>query len=299
MTKSTIAAALCMAAAAGWAAKEPFGGVETKGVAIVAAEQAGRRFVVVDSAADDGYVWEWKPEMDRPEVAKLAGRFGNPSDVRPKPDGKLLVICSGGGFAKIDVKTRQAEFVGVCKAANPHSIEELPDGRVACASSDGNAVTIVDPRANPFKPAAQPSKKALALKSAHGVVWDAARKSLWALGATEIVELEYLPETMDAKVKARYGFIESGCGQWGHDLVLRKDGTLSFTTHDAVNSFDPRTGKFTVLEKTPTVKSISFGAKGEMRCVPKVKWWTDTIAVGSERVTRAGTRFYKARYLAD
>lgn len=297
MTKSTIAAALCAAAAAAGAA-EPFGGVETKGTAIVAAEQAGRRFVVIDSAADDGYVWEWKPESDRPEVAKLAGRFGNPSDVRPKPDGKLLVICSGGGFAKIDVKTGKAEFAGVCGAANPHSIEELPDGRVACASSDGNAVTIIDPREHPFGKG-QPSKKVLALTSAHGVVWDAKRKSLWALGATEIVELEYLPETMEAKVKSRHEFIEAGCGKWGHDLVLRKDGTLSFTTHDSVSSFDPRTGKFTVVETAPTVKSISFGAKGEMRCVPKVKWRTDTIAVGEKRVTRAGARFYKARYLAN
>lgn len=272
-------------------------GVNIKGVAIMAAEQAGRRFVILDSASEDGYVWEWSPVKDNPNVAAIANRFGNPSDLRHKKDGKMIVICSGGGFAKIDIKTCKAEWAGVCPSANPHSIEELPDGRIATASSDGASVMIIDPREFPFDTKKQKKRKVLELKQAHGVVWDAVRKSLWAIGDTNIVELEYIPEQMGAKVKSQHDFVTAGCGKWGHDLLLGNDGKIYFTTHDTVSVFIPETRQFEILDRVPMVKSISHGKDGEVRCVARTKWWTDTIFMGDKKIVRPGAKFYKARYL--
>lgn len=289
-------AAVCLASSACVAGVLP-DGIKIKGVAVMGAEQAGRRFVIMDSASEDGFVWEWSPVKDRPKVAAIAGWFGNPSDLRHRKGGKMLVICSGGAFAKIDIRTCKADYAGICPSANPHSIEELPDGRIATASSDGGSVMIIDPREFPFDWKKQRKRKVLELEQAHGVVWDAARKSLWAIGSTDIVELEYLSGEMGVKVKSRHDFVTAGCGKWGHDLLLGEDGNVYFTTHDTISSFLPETRQFKVLDRVRLVKSISFGKEGQIRCIARTRWWTDTINIGDKRIVRPGTRFYKARYL--
>jgi hypothetical protein len=271
--------------------------LKTKGFAVIAVEQAEKRVVILDSAESGGYLWQWSAKSDSPKVAFLDGFFGNPSDVRVKKDGKILMICSGGGFAKIDVATCKADYAGVCPSPNPHSIEELPDGRIATASSDGASVMIIDPREFKFQYNKQPKKNVLKLESAHGVVWDAKRQSLWAIGSTAIVEMAYLPAEMNIKEKGRYDFLSAGCGKWGHDLLLGDDGLVYFTTHDTVSVFDPSSRAFKVLDNATAVKSISFSKHGQMRCKARVKWWTDTVTVGEKSIVRPGAKFYKARFL--
>ena len=270
--------------------------IKTKGFAVVAVEQAKQRVVIFDSAESDGYLWQWSALCDSPSVSALNASFGNPSDVRVKKDGKILMICSGGGFAKIDVATCKADYAGVCPSANPHSIEELPDGRIATASSDGESVMIIDPREFKFQHNKQPKKNVLKLESAHGVVWDAKRQSLWAIGSTAIVEMAYLSAEMNIKEKGRYDFLSAGCGKWGHDLILGDDGHVYFTTHDTVSVFDPSSRTFKVLDNATCVKSISFSKHGQMRLKARVKWWTDTITVGEKSIVRPGAKFYKARF---
>jgi streptogramin lyase len=271
--------------------------LKTKGFAVIAVEQAKKRVVILDSAEKDGYVWQWSAKSDSPKVASLDGFFGNPSDVRVKKDGKIIMICSGGAFAKVDIASCKAEYAGVCPSANPHSIEELPDGRIATASSDGASVMIIDPRKFKFESAKQPKRKVLDLESAHGVVWDAKRQSLWAIGSTAIVEMAYIPAEMGVKEKGRYDFVSAGCGKWGHDLLLGEDGLVYFTTHDTVSVFDPVSRSFKVLDKAAAVKSISFSSHGKLRCQARVKWWTDTITVDDKVIVRPGAKFYKARFL--
>lgn len=271
--------------------------LKTKGFAVIAVEQAKKRVVILDSAEKDGYIWQWSAKSDSPKVASLDGFFGNPSDVRVKKDGKIIMICSGGAFAKVDIASCKAEYAGVCPSANPHSIEELPDGRIATASSDGASVMIIDPRKFKFESAKQPKRKVLNLESAHGVVWDAKRQSLWAIGSTAIVEMAYIPAEMGVKEKGRYDFVSAGCGKWGHDLLLGEDGLVYFTTHDTVSVFDPVSRSFKVLDKATAVKSISFSSHGKLRCQARVKWWTDTITVDDKVIVRPGAKFYKARFL--
>ena len=264
---------------------------------IVAAEQAESRWVVIDPGKTNGFEWAWTPAED-PHIGKECLAFsGNPSDVRPMGKGKLLVICSGGLFARIDMKTRRADYFGRCASSNPHSVAELPDGCVACATSDGGQIVLIDPRQSPFDPARQPQKNAYPLEQAHGVLWDTKQKRLWALGATMIVQLKYQLGTMELKEMGRWDFIADGCGKFGHDLIFAEDGKLVFTTHETVSTFDVKTHKFKVLDKTPYVKAISFAKRGELRTIPREKWWTDTLLVDGREVVRTGCKFYKARWL--
>ena len=268
---------------------------------IVAAEQAESRWVIIDPDKTNGFEWVWAPAED-PYIGKGEGRryvpsAGNPSDVRLLGKDKLLVICSGGMFARIDRKTCRADYFGRCNSYNPHSIAELPDGRVACATSDGGQIVLVDPRKDPFDPAKQPQKNAFPLKQGHGVLWDAKAKCLWALGSTMIVKLEYLPETMELKEKGRWDFIADGCGNVGHDLIFAEDGNIVFTTRGTVSAFDVRTHTFKVLEKTADVKAISYAKQGVLRTIPRESWWTDTLLIDRREVVRKGCRFYKARWL--
>lgn len=269
------------------------------GAAIVAAEQAGRRYVVIDPDAKDGYLWQWKPEDDSRIDKRYCGKFGNPSEVKPRNNGKLLVAASGSGFACVNMKTGKADFFGVVKSANLHSIDLLPDGRVALACSDGNCIALVDVKEHPFDPSKQRQNTSFKLEQAHGVVWQPYRARLWAIGATDIVELQYCPDELEFREKARFNFTEAGCGKWGHDMISDGDGNLVFTTHDTVSKLDLSAGKFTVLEKRTAVKSLSQDPKGDLYCIPREKWWTDTLIAGDKEIRRGGARFYKARYLGD
>lgn len=268
------------------------------GAAVVAAEQAERRCVVLDPAAGEGYLWQWRPEDD-PRIGECYhSAFGNPSEVKPRDNGRLFVTASGGGFASIDMKTGRADFFGTVHwSYNPHSIALLPDGRVALACSQGNCVALADVREHPLDPAGQRQNAAFGLESAHGLVWQPRRARLWALGATDIVGLLYCPDEMAFREQERFNFTGAGCGRWGHDLVGDGDGNLVFTTHETVSRLDPATGAFTVLEQRPNVKSVSFSRQGTLYCIPRQEWWTDTLHVGEREITRAGARFYKARWL--
>lgn len=269
------------------------------GATIVATEQAKRRYVVIDPDTKDGYLWQWKPEDDPRIDKRYYATFHNPSEAKPRYNGKLLVAASGNGFACIDMKTGKADFFGVVQSANLHSIDLLPDGKVALACSDGNCVALVDVKKHPFDPAKQQQNTSFKLESAHGVVWQPYRARLWAIGATDIVGLLYSSNEMAFHEKARFNFTEAGCGKWGHDLISDGDGNLLFTTHETVSKLDLTTERFTVLEKRAHVKSLSLDSKGNLYSVPREKWWTDTLIAGNKEIMRNGARFYKARYLGD
>lgn len=265
---------------------------------IVAAEQAGTRYVVIDPAEKDGYAWEWKPSQDA-AVGKWAASFGNPSEVKPRPDGKLLVAASGSGFACVDMRRRTPDFFGVVRAANLHSIELLPGGVVAAACSDGNCVALVDVKAHPLDPAKQ-RQNTYRLEQAHGVVWMPYRAPhLYAIGRRHVVEYRYDRENFKLEEKRRFDFTAAGCGEWGHDMMRDGEGRLVFTSHDAVGRLDLATGEIVKLEDRKAVKSHSIRDDGTiLYCVPKEKWWTDTLlASDGAAVVRPGARFYKARWI--
>ena len=250
--------------------------------------------------------WVWSSKGD-PNVREQDRRlFGVPDECKPVDGGKLILMNDSlGGFAGLDVMTGLCAFYGNA-GGNPHSVDRLPDGRIAVASSTGGTLKIFDVKEHPFEPSKQKVVTALDLPGGHGVVWDARRNSLFALGYTNLYELAYSSETMSVSVKKCWNYVAACRDAWGHDLVPDGQGGYYFTNHSGVWHFDPETEKFTLAREVWNVKAFSPSESGDLLTVPREQWWTDTLLVlpsGSSDLHKArkivlpGAKFYKARWL--
>ena len=250
--------------------------------------------------------WVWAAKDDpnvKPEHRRL---FGAPDECKPRKGGGLILMnASCGGFAGLDVKTGRCSFYGNA-GGNPHSVELLPDGNVAVASSTGRTLKIFDVKGHPFDPEKQKCVTALDLPGGHGVEWDAKRGTLFALGYTNLYELAYLPETMSVKVLRRWDYTSACVDAWGHDLLPDGRGGYYFTNHAAVWHFDPEAETFAKAHTVRNVKSFSPSPGGDLMVIPRESWWTDTLLVHPHGPSDAsavreiripGARFYKARWM--
>ena len=274
----------------------------------VAAEQkSGTISVYYDRPGREPQLqWVWSAKSDpnvKPEWRRI---FGVPDECKPCKGGRtILMNDSYGGFAGLDVGTGCCKFYGNA-GGNPHSVELLPDGNVAVASSTGRTLKIFKVKEQPFDPDKQKCMTALDLPGGHGVVWDAKRGTLFALGYTNLYELAYAPETMSVKVLHCWDYTKPCADAWGHDLVSDGKGGYYFTNHAAVWQFDPDTGVFAKARAVENVKSISLSSEGDLMSIPTKRWWTDTLLVfpsgtsdrsAAREITLPGAKFYKARWL--
>ena len=294
------------------ACDSPGEGLDPSGVdwRIVAAEQESRSIVMVSGEpdAEAKILWRWNPAEDPSLTPEMAKTFGSIDECKPVDGGRtILVNASYGGVAAVDVDTCRARWYACLPnhGEGPHSLDLLPDGRIAVAHSTGvDALQLIDLNGHPFEPELQKVVVALPLRGAHGVVWDAVRKSLFAIGYTNLLELAYRPERMAVEVLHSWDY--SGlCGDaFGHDLVPDGRGGYFFSNHTGVWDFSPETGKFAPVLLMANVKSFSRDAeKGDLLAVPRERWWTDRMLVrGRDAALRtvgpfAGARFYKARWM--
>ena len=276
----------------------------------VAAEQASASLVIYSGkpGASVRELWRWNPKADSNLTAQAAASFGHVDECKPVDGGRtILVNASHGGVAAVDVATCQAKWYAFMPdhRAGPHSVDLLPDGRIAVANSTGvDALQIVDLNGHPFDPSKQKTVNALPVSGAHGVVWDGRREKLYVLGYTNLLELAYLPETMGVKVLRKWDY-SSACGDpYGHDLVPDGRGGYYFTNHTGVWDFNPEDGAFVRVLDIKNVKSFSRdAAKGDLLAIPRESWWTDRLLVRtSDGALRTigpfpGARFYKARWM--
>src|SRR5688500_6271615 len=159
-------------------------------------------------------VWSWRA-ADSPEIPPdMHPLFRTTDDCKPIDDGRRIIISSSGGaVALVDRATRRASFVA--RVTNAHSIEMLPGGRIAAAASvstagTGNRLVIFDGATG----------KELAsdeLRSAHGAVWDEARRTLWALGGD--VLRGYTLGPAGGPTRLERAFEVALPSEGGHDLV--------------------------------------------------------------------------------
>lgn len=275
-------------------------------VTFVAAEQERGAIGVYRARHGDipETIWLWSAKTD-PTVRRSDVRlFGTPDECKLYDDnGLVLMNDSFGGFAGIDVKTGRCRFYGNA-GGNPHSVERLPDGRIAVASSTGATLKIFDVSEHPLEPEKQKSVTAMELVGGHGVVWDAQRNALFALGYFKLYELDYDSATMSVKVRRSWDYAKACGDEFGHDLLPDGKGGYYFTNHTAVWQIDPETGRIEKARDLANVKSFSPSAGGDLVAIPRERWWTDTLLVlphGSSDLKRAheitlpGARFYKAR----
>ena len=250
--------------------------------------------------------WQWSAKGDPNVREKDRGLFGVPDECKLCEGGRTIIMNDSlGGAAGLDVMS------GLCRwyvnaGGNPHSVDMLPDGRVAVASSTGATLKIFDVKDHPFEPEKQKVVMALDLEGGHGVVWDAARNSLFALGYHRLYELDYSPATMSVKVRNCWSYAKTCGDAWGHDLLPDGGNGYYFTNHTGVWHFNPETGRFTLARTFKSVKAFSPSPSGDLVTIPRESWWTDTLLVlphgssdikSAREITVPGAKFYKARYL--
>ena len=276
---------------------------------IVAADQASRSAVIVSGqpGMESVFKWQWNPATDPNVRAEDVSAFQNISECKFRDDVATLLVCaSGGGVAGNDISTRRAEWYAKASrgVAGPHSLDLLPDGRVAVANSTGcDALEIIDFASAPLDPSKQRRVRAVEIPGAHGVEWDFVRHSLFVLGYTNLYEFAYAPETMSVRELRRWNYVAACGDEFGHDLVPDGRGGYYMTNQSGVWRFDPGAGTFASVRARRNVKSFSRDAtKGDLLQVPTKKWWSDRLIVidpdGNERTIGPfpGARFYKARW---
>lgn len=200
-------------------------------------------------------IWSWtaSPEAGVPE--NRTKWFANLDDAKAINDGKqVLITASNSGVAIVDVATRKVTCMASVR--NAHTAEMLPGGIIAVASSiGGDELLVFDPKS----PAPESPICRTPLPSAHGLVWDDDRKTLWALGYDELRAY-----TITSNDRAQTQLVLSKThklpGIGGHDLrAVPKSAGLLISNKEHVYIFDRTKQQFTEhakLGKIEKVKSI-------------------------------------------
>ncbi|WP_193214467.1 DUF6528 family protein [Luteolibacter marinus] len=257
----------------------------------------GAEVFQLDSSVDPpAKRWSWTAKNCEELPAELANAFNTTDECKPVDGGKrLLVTSSGGGCILLELPAGKALWWA--RVPNAHSIEALPDGLIAVASSVGNAgnkVLLFD-RRTPGKPLSE-----VMLPSAHGLVWDDQRKCLWALGFEELIACTL--EENRLEVKSRHALPDKD----GHDLrAIPGSSELVLSTHAGVWRFDRDKPGFRadpLLKDRLEIKSIDVHPVSGRTVTVQASggnWWTDTIGFLRPDATLQlpDERLYKARWL--
>ncbi|MBO7746357.1 S-layer homology domain-containing protein [Paenibacillus sp. MWE-103] len=201
----------------------------------------------------DAVVWSWSP------TAKLGFRnidkYTNASDAKLRYSdfygGYVAITTASGGFVGIiDYETKESLFSrNTIVENNPHSIELLPDGNIAVASSTGNTLTVY--AASQGDSSGYYSQ--VTLPGAHGVTWDPKRNVLWAIGDYQVVGYAVTGTVERPVLTPREDLAydlppaQGDTGAWGHDLypVYGNDDLYWVVTGDNVFQFDAAAGTVT------------------------------------------------------
>ncbi|RAK00153.1 hypothetical protein LX87_01851 [Larkinella arboricola] len=242
-------------------------------------------------------VWTWDAHeaMDLPAEFRTR-KFNTMDDCKAIQNGEqILVSSSSGAIAIINRKDKKVLFHA--SVPNAHSIELLPNDLIAAAASTnptGNRIMLFD-RKQPDKPLFSDS-----LYSAHGVVWDQKRQSLYALGMTALREYK-LVRTGSPSLKLVQEWKIPGNS--GHDLQPTLDGNFLYLTETGgAWQFDLKKHTFTKIPgftDAPHTKSVGRDRSGQfIYTVPEESWWT--FHVRFQHPTHAlsfpNMKVYKARW---
>lgn len=223
-------------------------------------------------------VWQWSFRENGSDLpAEYGHRLRTFDDCKPVDHGRrILATSSSDATLLIDIKTRRVLFYAYTPMA--HSAELLPGGRIVVALSthrDGNRLEVYD---------ADSSEKPLfadSLYSAHGVVWNAKRRILYALGYDELRAYELKDwKTDKPKLVCRQVWKLPSIG--GHDLTPIGKDKLVVTVHEGPFVFDMNTGEFhpfAPLANRPHVKSLNYDPRSgrTVYTIAEESWWTHNI----------------------
>ena len=243
-------------------------------------------------------IWTWDAHLadDLPKTYRTE-KFKSIADCKSVNNGKQIMVCSStDGVALLNREDNKVLFYADVPMA--HSVAMLPNNLIAVAASTadkGNRVMLFD---------VDHSEKVVysdSLYSAHGVVWNSKKKSLFALGFD--VLREYKLVSKDSLSLVNEWKIP---GESGHDLYPSPDGKgLFMTEHTGVWIFDYENESFDKIEGFPdaeNIKSISQNTSGQyLYTVPEEKWWTYNVSFfkPERKLAFPGIRVYKARWIDE
>ena len=246
-------------------------------------------------------VWSWRA-ADSPQIpADMRTLFRTTDDCKPVEGGRrILVSSSGGAVALVDRQTRRASFFA--RVTNSHSIEMLPEGRIAVAASvsaagTGNRILIFD--ASTGKELASDE-----LRSAHGTLWDQERRRLWALGGD--VLRAYAIGSGGSGVNLDRTFEIPLPRNGGHDLVAIPDSPRLFvSTVGGCFYFDRERRQFSphdVLGDQRDIKSYNVHPRTSRVVYIQAEgsnWWAEHLHFQRPDGTLhlPGEHLYKARWM--
>ncbi|MFD7594696.1 DUF6528 family protein [Kitasatospora sp. NPDC059812] len=289
------------------------------GWAVVVVDQESRSVLVLQSAEElmayrgPGWlpvVWGWNADRAA-GLADLtpARSWTNPDEAKSRVrQGRryLLTTASGGLAAVVDTTTGATRWAAdLGGAANPHSIELLPDGNVAVAASGGGWVRLYAASQGPRATA----HAGYPLPGAHGVHWDGRTGLLWVLGDDVLTALRVggTPAAPTLTAVRSTPLPDHG----GHDLapVLAEPGRFWVSTLTGLWRYDPAADRFTAvrLDDPAAVRDVkSVGDEpgtGRLLTVAPdhsgpCSWCTSVITLHRPDGTRTlrGTHLYKARW---
>jgi len=258
-------------------------------------------FVIdADAARADpaGRVWSWRAD-DSPRIAiPHRAWFAAIDECKPVLGGSAVLVAasSGGGVALIRRADKACLFYA--GGRNAHSAELVGDDLLAGTfsfRSDQVRLYRLRGRVHAARPAF-----VMKLAGAHGVVWDRARKVLWALGSAELLKLKIARQPApSAEVVKRWKLPAPG----GHDLFALDDRHLGVTVGAGVYRFDAAAETFTPLPglaDAAGVKSLCrhpdtgriIYTQGEPTFTNKVR------CLGAADLTLPPANLYKARWNA-
>lgn len=238
--------------------------------------------------------WSWTA-ADSPSIPEsFRARFRSTDECKPYTGDFLLITSSSGGVALIDRNTKKCLFL--TRSSNAHSACLLPDNQIVVAASYGGDEMQFFDLSDKRRPAV--AAQALPCHGAHGALWDANRKTLWALGGDELMALRRQDGCWH--IASRHPLPTPG----GHDLSPAHNGRhLFITSNSQVLLFDRDSAKFAVhplIGGEPKVKSVDLHPDTGLTVFHQGTagtWWSDTIRfVGGATIRLKDRRLYKVRW---
>ncbi|MBO5701452.1 MAG: hypothetical protein J6S71_03330, partial [Clostridia bacterium] len=188
---------------------------------IALADQLNASIAVYDLASGEAVLkYEFKPKTSN--GFSLEGYGNRVDEARLRYSEKwgtyIMMFTSSSGYVGVaSYPEEKCLFEAELKGTSPHSIEYLPNGLIAVASSGGNDTSKGFIRVYSTESKTGNRYAEAKLTSAHAVLWDETREILWAMGSTEIVayEIGSDPASPSMTKIASYGCNDM---KGGHDL---------------------------------------------------------------------------------
>ena len=218
-----------------------------------------------------------------------------------------LAVCGNGYGCMISYPEGKLLWRTEAAANNPHSIELMPCGVIAIASSTGGEVRFFTTDKNLSKTASA----SVTLEDAHGVLWDDEKQVLWAIGKTVLTAYRVTLEGGKVTVTEETTLRATIPSDHAHDLapVYGNKNELWISTGSHVYRFDKTNKTFSTAYAghesldCGAIKGVGNFEDGSLVYIfpdGAFKSWTSQSAIflrGGEKLTlsSASGHFYKIR----